>query len=244
MTRCSTSWPGHTRLAASRRRRSSALNRISEGYPETALVDEVEFRRGEILFLNKDYNNAEMAYKAVVEYGPESKFYEQSLYKLGWSQFKLAWYDDSLGIVFHAARSQDRQHRTAGWVRTGSPRLSRAEQELVEDTFRVLSISFSYMDGAESIDEFLDDRGHPHYAYIIYMNLGDLYLGKDRIIDAAETYEAFVEQDPYHPKAPLLQVEVIEAYKQGGFPDLVLDGKKGFRGSLRHGRRLLGAQSA
>jgi TolA-binding protein len=60
------------------------------------------------------------------------------------------------------------------------------------------------------------------------MNLGDLYLEKKRFVDAAETYEAFVEQDPYHPKAPLLQVEVIEAYKLGGFPTLVLDGKKAF----------------
>ncbi len=35
-----------------------------------------------------------------------------------------------------------------------------------------------------------------------------------------------MEQDPYHPKSPLLQVEVIEAYKSGGFPTLVLEGKK------------------
>jgi TolA-binding protein len=60
------------------------------------------------------------------------------------------------------------------------------------------------------------------------MNLGDLYLEKERFQDAAETYEAFVEKDPYHPKSPLLQVEVIDAYKRGGFPSLVLEGKKGF----------------
>ena len=84
------------------------------------------------------------------------------------------------------------------------------------------------MDGAESIDEYFAKRGHPEYAYVIYMNLGDLYLEKERYVDAAETYEAFVDQDPYHPKAPLLQVEVIEAYKRGGFPTLVLEGKKGF----------------
>ena len=33
---------------------------------------------------------------------------------------------------------------------------------------------------------------------------------------------------PNHPKSPLLQVEVIEAYKLGGFPSLVLEAKKGF----------------
>ena len=204
-----------------------ALNEISTRYPSTALVDEVEFRRGEILFLQKNYNDAEQAYAAVVEYGPDSRFYEQSLYKLGWSQFKLAWYEDAFASFFELL------DRKVGGIELGEgeerlAKLSRAEQELVEDTFRVLSISFSYMDGANSIDEYFDARGNPSYAYIIYMNLGDLYLDKERFVDAAETYEAFVDHDPYHPKAPLLQVEVIEAYKQGGFPDLVLDGKKGF----------------
>ncbi|HWN39918.1 MAG TPA: tetratricopeptide repeat protein, partial [Gammaproteobacteria bacterium] len=41
-------------------------------------------------------------------------------------------------------------------------------------------------------------------------------------------YHAFVELDPYHAKAPLLQVEVIEAFKKGQFADLVLDGKENF----------------
>jgi TolA-binding protein len=146
---------------------------------------------------------------------------------LGWTQFKLAKHDPSLTPFFDLL---DRKV-TGIDVKEGDSRLedlSRAERELVEDTFRVLSISFSYMDGAESIDEFLGTRGHPEYSYVIYMNLGDLYLEKERFVDAAETYGAFVEQDPFHPKSPLLQVEVVEAYKRGGFPTLVLEGKKGF----------------
>ena len=204
-----------------------ALDELVVKYPATPLIDEVQFRRGEMLFLRKRYNDAEQAYQKVVEYGDESRFYEQSLYKLGWSQFKLAWHEDSLDPFFELldrkigdVELQDGEDRLAA--------LSRAEQELVEDTFRVLSLSFSYMSGAGSIDGFFDKRGQPAYAYVIYMNLGDLYLDKERYVDAAETYEAFVDQDPFHPKAPLLQVEVIEAYKRGGFPTLVLEGKKGF----------------
>ena len=203
------------------------LDELVVKYPATPLIDEVQFRRGEMLFLRKSYNDAEQAYRKVVEYGDESRFYEQSLYKLGWSQFKLAWHEDSLDPFFDLldrkigdVELQDGEDRLAS--------LGRAEQELVEDTFRVLSLSFSYMSGPESIDEFFDARAQPAYAYVIYMNLGDLYLDKERFVDAAETYEAFVDQDPFHPKAPLLQVEVIEAYKRGGFPTLVLEGKKGF----------------
>jgi len=201
------------------------LNELIGRYPQTQVIDEVQFRRGEMLFLRKNYIDAEIAYQSVVEFGEESRFYEQSLYKLGWSQFKLALHEDSLDPFFNLL-----DRKVAGIeLKDGDDRLealSRAERELIEDTFRVLSISFSYMKGAASIDAFLDKRGYPAYGYVIYMNLGDLYLEKERFVDAAETYEAFVEQDPYHPKSPLMQVEVIEAYKRGEFPTLVLEGKK------------------
>lgn len=203
------------------------LNDLITQYPNTPLVDEVQFRRGEMLFLRRDYNEAEAAYSSVVDYGEESRFYEQSLYKLGWAQFKLAWHEDSLDPFFTLL---DRKISGVE-LKEGENRLedlSRANRELVEDTFRVLSISFSYMEGPDSINSFLDSKGYPAYGYVIYMNLGDLYLEKERYVDAAETYEAFVAKDPYHPKSPILQVEVIEAYKQGGFPTLVLEGKKGF----------------
>jgi TolA-binding protein len=201
------------------------LNELVEKYPDTRIIDEIEFRRGEMLFLRKMYGESEAAYQAVVDCGEDSRFYEQSLYKLGWSEFKLASHEDSLDPFFELL-----DRKISGIeLKEGDERLealSRADRELVEDTFRVLSISFSYMDGAESIDVYLGQRGFPEYGYVIYMNLGDLYLEKERFVDAAETYEAFVEADPYHPKSPLLQVEVIEAYKRGEFPTLVLEGKK------------------
>lgn len=203
------------------------LNELVDKYPHTELIDEVQFRRGEMLFLRKNYGDAESAYQDVVTYGETSRFYEQSLYKLGWSHFKLANHDASLVPFFELL-----DRKVSGIdIEQGDKRLEtlgRAERELVEDTFRVLSISFSYMEGAASISDFLDTRGNPEYGYVIYLNLGDLYLEKERYVDAAEAYAAFVQQDPYHAKSPLLQVEVIEAYKKGGFPTLVLEGKKEF----------------
>ena len=201
------------------------LNELVGKYPQTLIIDEVQFRRGEMLFLRKEYLDAEAAFQVVVDHGERSRFYEQSLYKLGWSQFKLASHEDSLDPFFELL-----DRKVAGIeLKDGDNRLdelSRAERELVEDTFRVLSISFSYMDGAGSIAAYLGKRGYLEYGYVIYVNLGDLYLEKERFVDAAETYEAFVEQDPYHPKSPLMQVEVIEAYKRGEFPSLVLEGKQ------------------
>ncbi len=175
------------------------LDELVAKFPDTALIDEVQFRRGEMLFLRKRYNDAEVAYQAVRKYGDASRFYEQSLYKLGWSQFKLAWHEDSLDPFFELLdRKIEGVEIGEGDKRLAS--LKRAERELVEDTFRVLSISFSYMDGPQSIAEFLKERQDPAYGHVIYRNLGDLYLEKERFVDAAKTYEAFVEQDPFHPE--------------------------------------------
>ena len=205
----------------------AVLNELVSKYPNTPLIDEVQFRRGEMLFLRKNYDDAELAYQVVIEHGEASRFYEQSLYKLGWTQFKLASHENSLAPFFELLDRKIGGIELQGGDNT-LEQLSRANQELIEDTFRVLSISFSYMEGAESIDDYFTQRGQPEYSYVIYRNLGDLYLEKERFVDAAEAYEAFVHQDPYHPKAPLLQVEVIEVYKLGGFPSLVLEGKKDF----------------
>jgi tetratricopeptide (TPR) repeat protein len=120
----------------------AVLNKLVVQYPDTPLIDEAQFRRGEMLFLRKQYNEAEMAYSGVVAFGPSSRFYEQSLYKLGWSQFKLAWYEQSLDPFFELL---DRKISDMQW-QGGEYRLeemTRADQELVEDTFRVLSIGFS-----------------------------------------------------------------------------------------------------
>ena len=111
------------------------LNQLVERYPDTPYIDEVQFRRGEMLFLRKNYNDAETAYTDVVEFGAESRFYEQSLYKLGWSQFKLAWHEDSLGSFFELL---DRKVGDIE-IQDGDNKfeeLSRANQELVEELIR------------------------------------------------------------------------------------------------------------
>jgi TolA-binding protein len=106
--------------------------------------------------------------------------------------------------------------------------LSRANRELVEDTLRVMAITFSYLDGPKSIDEFAGHRDPRPYSYLLYSRLGDLYIEKERFTDAADAYRAFVSRDRDNEKAPLLQMQAIEAYSKGGFPELVLQGKKEF----------------
>lgn len=203
----------------------ATLDRLVAEFPDTPHWGEAQFRRGETLFVEQRYEEAEDAYEKVLALGPDVDFAEQSLYKLGWSRFKLLRHEDGIEPFFALLDRKLGDGDEPAEIYAG---MGRAEQELVDDSLRVLAISFSYMDGADSIDEVFDDLGPRPYSYVVYTSLGDLYLDQERFQDAASAYAAFVDRDPTHAAAPLAQVEVIEAYKQGGFPDLVLDAKRDF----------------
>jgi len=205
----------------------AALDRLVAEFPQSRLIDEAQFRRGELLFSAKAYPTAQLAYEAVIKFGPASSFYNQSLYKHGWSLFKQG--DDHRSLESFAGVLD------ALLVSKATPpalvevdTLSRANRELAEDTLRVMSITFSYVDGPKTIDEFLKHLRPRPYAYLLYARLGDLYTEKERYTDAADSYRAFVSQDRNNEKAPLLQMQAIEAYGRGGFPELVLKGKQEF----------------
>src|SRR5450631_3913790 len=210
----------------------ASLDQLVANYPNSHYIAETQFRRGELLFSSKAYAKAQSAYEAVIKIGPASAFFNQSLYKHGWSLFKQGENERSLdsfaGVLDSVLMSK---HSPPELIELET--LSRPNRELVEDTFRVMSITFSYLDGPKTIQDFVKHRtprgGLPRpYSYLLYARLGDLYMEKERYTDAADSYRAFVSLDRNNEKAPLLETQAIEAYQKGGFPQLVLQGKKEF----------------
>jgi TolA-binding protein len=106
--------------------------------------------------------------------------------------------------------------------------LTRPERELTDDSMRAMAITFSDLDGPETLDAMLKARGDPLYAHLLYESLGDLYIEKERYQDAALAFEAFAKRRPDDRYAPSLQMRTIEAYQKGGFASLVLEGKQAF----------------
>ena len=201
------------------------LDRLVADHPDSPYFDEGQFRRGEILFMSKDYAGAERAYAGVIGVGPASPYYEQSLYKQGWALFKRGRHDESLESFMGLL---DARLSGPGDATATLETMTRPERELLDDTFRVLAISFSYLDGARSLDELMARRDATAYDHLLYSGLGDLYLDKERYQDAAETYAAFVAHAPNHDQAPALQERVIDAYTLAKFPSLVLDAKRDY----------------
>ncbi|MFZ1626117.1 MAG: tetratricopeptide repeat protein [Gammaproteobacteria bacterium] len=202
----------------------ATLDRLVAESPSAVHGDEAQFRRGETWSIRQNYAGAEQAYAAVLASGPASPYYEQSLYKYGWALFKQSRYEEGLSAFLSLIDRRLSSDASAPDQQIQA--MSRPERELLDDTLRVVSISLSYLDGADSIPPALVPYGDPAWTYLVYTALGDLYLDKERFQDAAESYAAFVARDPVNAQAPNLLQAAIDAYTRGKFPDLVLEAKQ------------------
>jgi outer membrane protein assembly factor BamD (BamD/ComL family) len=203
------------------------LDRLVAEYPKTQHFDEAQFRRGEILFAMRDYAKAEAAFNAVMKGDSGNPFQERALYMHGWSLFKQARLEEALnsffGVLDRKPALSDDETDLADLKG-----LTRGERELVEDTFRVMSISLQNLQGPASIPPYINSPERRGYEFRVYQQLGELYIKQDRVKDAADTFGAFVKQQPLHAQAPQLQARVIEIYQANGFATLALDAKKDY----------------
>jgi len=203
----------------------ATLDRLVQSYPGTRYREEAQFRRGELLFALREYPKSEQAYLVTTRGDKGSPYYERALYMHGWSLFKQGRLEDGLQSFFGvldlklAGRGNESELEKL-------PGLTRADRELVEDTFRVTSISLANLQGPASIPPYVTSPVRREYEFRVYQQLGELYIKQDRVKDAADTFGAFAQRSPSHPAAPLLQARVIDIYAANGFATLALDAKK------------------
>jgi len=202
------------------------LDRLVKDYPATRYANEAQFRRGELLFTARNYVEAEKAYSTVLKAGESNPFQDRSLYMQGWSLYKQGRLDDSLRSFFGVLDLKVAGRAGEGPGLQSIQGLSRADRELVEDTFRVASISLANLQGAESIQAYIDSPARRSYEFRIYEQLGDLYIKQERPKDAADTFGLYARRNPMGAQAPVLQARVIEIYEKTGFANLALEAKK------------------
>ncbi len=196
-----------------------ALTRLAINYPQFALLDEVHFRRGEILFTDREFKDAANAYESVLTTNEQSVYREQALYKRGWALFKLQDYAPALDMFTALLDGNTRN----GVIDMAG--LSRPQQERISDSLRVMALSFDFSGGVTRVPAYFGQKPRA-YEHLVYRTLGQQYLEKERYTDAAETFEHFALHHPLEAEAPLLHLEAIEAYRSGGFVDLLLASKE------------------
>jgi TolA-binding protein len=181
-------------------------------YPRSELVDESKFRMAEAYFDLKEFAKAEAQYKKLLAFSVDDSFHQQSKFKLGWTVFRQDRYIEA------------GEHATS--VLDDFPSLKHAinyeglelgDQDLVDDTFRLLSLLFSKEDGAESIEALQGKIGHNDYAYLLYDSLFRFYLQQDRFQDASVVAHSYTTQYPVDFNAYQMAQNEIQSYKRGEF---------------------------
>jgi TolA-binding protein len=220
-----------------------ALDRIASDYPDSKYINEVQFRRGENLFVAREYEEAEEAYGAVVanhseslyfekvlyKYDwthPDSLYFEKALYKYGWTQFKQSRYEDALQSYIRLLDLNQEQDKIKEIEFNQS--LGRGEIELLEDVARVISLSFSYQEEKFYISQYFSQNGKRDYEPLLYQKLGQIYLNKGRILDGSDLFLAYTREYPYSSHTPYFHQRAIEIFQQAGYSDLVLKEKIAF----------------
>lgn len=200
---------------------NEVLERLVTEFPASDFSAEADFRQAELAFSNQNYKLAETLYAKVMNVGDQTPFYINAVYMHGWSRFKLTRYRASIPSFTEVL---DRTLSES----IDFAQLSNSQRNIAKDTLRILSIVFSYLDGAQTITDVYQNLGLRDYQFMLYSNLGELYYEKDRFRDSADTYLHYVRQFPETDQSPAFSVKAIKVYEDGGFPSLVLPAKEEF----------------
>lgn len=186
----------------------AVLEKMVNHYPFTPYYIEAKFRIAENAFLNGYYFKAEDAYTDVLKAVNNEAFIEKALFKRGWARYKQELYDQALDDYYSALE----RHGFAAY-----DQLKKADQELFDEYFRAIGLSFVYKSGPVAIAEYFDGRGEQPYAYETYRAVSDLQLKQERYSDAVATLESYVREHPSGSGVVKAGLTVNKIWKEAGF---------------------------
>lgn len=201
------------------------LTRLVNDYPDSVYRSEVQFRRGEILFAWSDYVEAEAAFANVVQMA-DASYLNNAMYMLGWSVFKQNRYEQSL--VYFSRVLDDIFSDQAEFEIVDTTRTPVHQNTLVADLLRVMNLSFSYLEGAESIVALFQQVGLRHYEVMVYASYSEWLLKNERYLNAIEVYQAFIRVHPMSLWAPRFHIQGIETLNAAKFSANIYDEKARF----------------
>lgn len=179
-----------------------------EEFPDSPYIPDVLMRQAEYYF-NPPQNQSEKAieiYQKILSY-TESPKYNEALYKLGWSAYKLNDYPKA--ISYFTMLADD-----IGQARQFDPSNKISNPALREEAVEYIGISFLDYTGVNGAEQYFAEIGGRDYGVRVLRKIGDSYMDvKEEYDNAIAAYEVLLKLYPYAPEAPLVQARVAEAYR-------------------------------
>ncbi|WP_298442744.1 tetratricopeptide repeat protein [uncultured Ferrimonas sp.] len=197
---------------------------LLQRFPTSQYRAELHFRRGEIYYNRADYPNAIGAYTAVLHSDNNSNYRINSLYMKGWSQFKLnrfaAANSNFIQVLDAVIDAADANQDAAATAEFDFAQLNSRHQNLANDSQRVLSISLSQQQQANSLLQLIkqqpDSTQLPRYQHLLFANLAEFLLQKELIHDAQRSYNAYITLAPNSIWAARYSQPLLQLYQRQG----------------------------
>ena len=161
-------------------------------------------------------NKAAQLYRNVLSFR-DSPRYDEALYKLGWSYYRLAaadpqHYQDAILYFTMVVRDVEK-------FKDLDPDGKYVKANIKPEALQYIAASFvdsSYTrDGVGKARMFLNQLGNPSFGIDIFANMGDLYA---RIVDYPKSiyaYETLLNVYPDYEFAPRIHKKIADVYLEG-----------------------------
>ncbi len=181
---------------------------IIRDFPESRYIPDALMRIAEYYF-NPPRNEIETAieyYKRILEYKDSPKF-DEALYRLGWSYYRLSNYPEAVSYFTLLADDIERAKQIDPHQRFSNPALR-------DESLEYIGISFLDYGGTQRAVEYLNRIGGRSYGAEILRKIADVYMYEKELYDEAiEAYETLLKMYPNHEQAPEIQEKIVTCYR-------------------------------
>jgi len=186
-------------------RANQIYQHLINDFSDSKYVPEALMRLGEYYF-NPPINDIYRAidyYERVTKY-KNSPRYDESLYKLGWSHYRLDQYPEAISYFTMIVEGSEPSVGTENEKRT----------DLRDEALEYIAISFVDFGGPANARKYLGKIGDPDWGDAVMEKLGDIYKEeKEEYRNAVSAYQALLDYAPHSPDAPKFQKKIIDSYK-------------------------------
>jgi tetratricopeptide (TPR) repeat protein len=205
---------------------------VIDRYPDSHFAAESYMRLAEYFFDPREDKDREQSivelqkairlYKKVLQYR-DSKRYDEALYKLGWSYYRLTatdptYYSDA--IVYFLAVVDD-----ISKAEKLDPKGKISNPNVKQEAIQYIGISFADEEtyahaGVQNARRFIESIGGREYGVDIMRALGETYQTIEQNDRAIDAYTTLLEMYPTYEEAPLIQQKIAQTYYNLGQDDL------------------------
>lgn len=178
------------------------FKRFLQKFPNSSYRPDAILALGEIYFNKNRMEDAIARYRALIELGPRTLYYNYGLYKLGWCYYNLQRHNDAVEAFKKVVEFEDSDKRKT--------RKINLKEEALDD----LVLAFSQVGDIEAAQIYFKEVGESKYFLRLLERLGNIYFQQGKFTSAASAFKRLLREDPYGPQGPEFQNKVVDSYRR------------------------------